>query len=321
MGFWDGFGEGFAGGYQQSFDAAERRKLFMEETQNKKKAAMAPLKNRALESLATVEEQRAMLTYLQQRGLAEDRINGLYEDPDTLQAAYTFAREKGADLDAETLNGIFGVSAIGDKPSSNALDLLTQAQAAYMEMISGAADPETWVDPALAPRTRTSVVETRMPKTEDELGISAVRDRTWNRQAEAYEVAIMTMANTEVNTLNAKKDSGSLSPEEFTRLTQLQEWTANFDKDGLANQRLRDMFGEQARSALLSNPNNTPDFLAFFENNPMIQDLGAEARQAAEQRRVVTSQGTLIGEGVDPQDGRYTRFYKMPDGTTQQIKD
>jgi hypothetical protein len=321
MGFWDGFGEGFAGGYQQSFDAAERRKLFMEETQNKKKAAMAPLKNRALESLATVEEQRAMLSYLKNRGMTDNNLNGMYEDPDRLKDAYEFAREKSADADADTLNSIFSISQIGDKPPENAFDLLNQAQAAYMDMISGAADPDTWVDPAVAPRTRTSVVETRMPKTEDELGISAVRDRTWNRQAEAYEQAIMTMANTEVNTLNAKKDSGSLSPDEFTRLTQLQEWTANFDKDGLANQRLRDMFGEQARSALLSNPNNTPEFLAFFEKNPMIQDLGAEARQAAEQRRAVISQGTFIGEGVDPQDGRYTRFYKMPDGTTQPIKD
>jgi hypothetical protein len=322
MGFWQGFGDGFVGGYQQSFDAAERRKLFMEETNNKKKQALAPLKTRALERLSAVEEQKGMLTYLQGRKLPENVINALYEDPEMLQQTYEFVRTKAADMDGETLSNIFQVSNLGNSPTPNAFELLEQAQQSYMDLISGGVeDPDAWVDPSLVPRPRTAVIESRLPKTEDELGISAVRDRTWKIQADTYDKAIMTMANTEINALNRKKDSNTLDSEGFTRLTQLQEWSANYDKDSLSMQRLRELYGEQAKGVIMNNPSMTPETLAFFESNPMIFDFGAEARAEAQQRAEIVTQGVLVGQGVDPSDGRNTRFYQMPDGSLQTIKD
>jgi hypothetical protein len=54
----------------------------------------------------------------------------------------------------------------------------------------------------------------------------------------------------------------------------------------------------------------------------LIFDIGEAARQSVlDNLGPDLRGGVLIGEGVDPADERVTKFYRMPDGTTETVKE
>lgn len=325
MGFWAGFGEAFQQSYGESLNREERRKIFLDEQKAKRQKALGPLQAKANEGLQGIEEQRAKLRYLEQRGLPEGTINALLEDPDALETAYTFSREgKGADLEAEQLADIFRVSQIqGAGEGQNAFELLDTMADMYTQAQTGQIDdPDSWVDPATAPRPRTAVIETRVPQKEEEDGVTATQKRTWEVQESTYDRNILGIANSRIKVLKRKQDAGeALSTAESEEMNLLVEQAGKYDTDIDYKVQLRDRFGPQAKELVLKEAENMPSgFLAGLQNNPLIYAFGSPEEQTLRQelQQEPTDPNTPIGTRTV--DGVIFYVYQNADGSIIQRK-
>lgn len=316
---------GLLAGYKSVQEKEEARREKEDQLLKKRNELISRLRPSVAKGLQEVENTRAGLSYLKQRGLSDTAINAFGEDPERLQAAVEFARTKGADLTSEQLSDIYRVSAIdGAKPGEDVFTRLSTTEEIYRGILEGNADPEAFVDPMLMPRPRTSVIEERMPVKPEEVGVTAMQDRTWKTQEQVFDKTVLQYANTELLELQRKIDEGAaLAPEENDRRVALIEDITKYSEGDLdALTRLRETYRPQAIEIIKRQENLPAGFLAGLENNPLIFDFGQEARQAVEQRlQSAPEGGVLIAQGVDPADNRMTKFYRMPDGSVIPVKE
>lgn len=319
-----GMWQGLLAGYQDVEEKRLAREAKEEEILKRRRTVANALRPNIQENLQRVEEQRSMLTYLQGRGVPTETINALSEDPETLQGAFEFAREgQGADLTAEQLADIYRVTPLGDVVPGDAFTRLQSAAEVYQSFDS-AEDPEAFMEMLPTGPARTSVVEVRMPEAPEEQGVSSMQDRTWGLQAQTYDRAVLSLARVEREALLQKQDRQEATGDDINKLTQLTEDINTYgSNEGQANtERLKGAYGNTAIELIESSPSMSPDLLVGFENNPLIFDLGEAARQSViDNLGPELRGGVLVGEGVDPSDGRFTQFYTMPDGTTETVKE
>lgn len=316
---------GLLAGYKSVQEKEEARREKEDQLLKKRNELIGRLRPSVAAGLQQVEDTRADLSYLRQRGLSDTAINAFGEDPEKLQAAVEFARTKGADLSTEQLSDIYRVSAIeGASPGENVFDRLSTTEEVYRGLLEGNADPEAFVDPLSTPRPRTAVIEERMPVKPDEVGVTATQDRTWKTQESVFDKTVLQYANTELLNLQRKIDEGTaLSKEENDRRVALIEDVSDYTKGDLdAITRLRETYRPQAIEIIKRQENLPTGFLAGLENNPLIFDFGQEERAAVQKRlQSVPEGGVLIAQGIDPSDNRMTKFYRMPDGSTIPVKE
>lgn len=319
-GMWQGILAGYKSFEEKQAAREEKEEALME----KRKTIAARLRPDIQENLRMVEEQRSMLTYLQNRKLSSQTLNALGQDPQILQGAYEFASAgDGVDMSEEQLNDVYRATLLGDEAPEDIFTRL-QSTADLYRSFDTDGDPESFIESLPADPARTAAVEVRLPKDPEEQGVSSTQDRTWGLQAQAYDRTLLAIARAEREVLMQKKDKGQATAEDINKLTELTEDIDKYgSNEGQANtERLKGSFGSRAIKLIESSENIAPDLLAGLNNNPIIFDFGEAAKQSVlDSLGPEFKGGVLIGEGVDPADGRNTKFYTMPDGTTETVKE
>jgi hypothetical protein len=319
-----GMWQGLLAGYKSVEEKKAAREEKEEEIARRRRTIANALRPSMQKNLEMVEEQRSMLTYLEGRGLPKETINALYQDPETLKGAFQFARDgKGVDLTPEQLTDIFRVTQLGEEAPGDAYTAL-QSSAELYSSLDTAEDLDAFQELLYQPRARTAVVATVFPEEPKEKGVSSTQDRTWGLQAQAYDRTLLAIARAEREVLMQKDDKGQATAEDINKLTELTEDIDKYgSNEGQANtERLRGSYGSRAIELIESSENISPDLLAGFNNNPLIFDFGEAAKQSVlDSLGPEFKGGILVGKGVDPADGRNTKFYTMPDGSTETVKE
>jgi len=167
-------------------------------------------------------------------------------------------------------------------------------------------DPEVFVAnlPALTP-TRNTVIESRMPVKP--LAPSE-QDTLWKNQAALFDQRVTEIANNKVQELKDRQESGvGISEQEQAILNSVGSDLDNFNSSDAAKARIRGQFGTPA---LQSFEGLADSFTLGLQDNPYLPIPHTPPEG-----------GVLAGSGVDPNDGVMTYFYRMPDGSTQQVKE
>ena len=314
-----GMWQGLLAGYQNVEEKNAAREAKEEEILKRRRTIANALRPSMQKNLEMVEEQRSMLTYLEDRGVPTETINALYQDPETLKGAFEFARDgKGVDLAPEQLNDIFRVTPLGDEAPGDAYAALESSAELYGSLDT-AEDLDAFQELLYQPRARTAVVETILPEDPEEQGVTSMQDRTWGIQAKAYDTAVMTLARGELEVLDGKADK---SDSDIDRATALRQDIAEYGSNPATAERVRAKYGDTALEFIASSDNIAPEVKVGLNSNPLILNIGEEARQSVlDNLGPEFKGGVLIGEGVDPADGRNTKFYTMPDGSTETVKE
>lgn len=314
-----GMWQGLLAGYKDVEEKRAAREAKEEEILKRRRTVANALRPSMQKNLEMVEEQRSMLTYLEGRGVPTETINALYQDPETLKGAFEFARDgKGVDLAPEQLNDIFRVTPLGDEAPGDAYAALESSAELYGSLDT-AEDLDAFQELLYQPRARTAVVETLLPEEPEEQGVTSMQDRTWGIQAKAYDSAVITLARGELEVLDSKADK---SDSDIDRVTELRQDIAEYGSDPATAERVRAKYGDRALKFIESSDNIAPEVKVGLNSNPLILNIGEEARQSVlDNLGPEFKGGVLVGEGVDPADGRNTKFYTMPDGSTETVKE
>ena len=314
-----GMWQGLLAGYKDAEEKKAAREEKEEALMAKRRTIAQRLRPTVQANLQMVQEQKSMLTYLKDKGLATDTINALYQDPETLQGAFEFVRAgKGADLSPEKLNDIFKVTPLGTEAPGDAFAAL-QSSASVYESFDSVEDPETFFEMMPTPPAMTAIVESRLPEEPKEQGVTSMQDRTWGIQAKAYDTAVITLARGELEVLDSKADK---SEADIDRATTLREDIAKYGSDPATAERVRAKYGDTALEFIASSDNIAPEVKVGLNSNPLILNIGEEARQSVlDNLGPEFKGGVLTHEGVDDADGRFTKFYRMPDGTIEIVKE
>ena len=314
-----GMWQGLLAGYKDVEEKNAAREAKEEEILKRRRTIANALRPSMQKNLELVEEQRSMLTYLEGRGVPTETINALYQDPETLKGAFEFARDgKGVDLAPEQLNDIFRVTPLGDEAPGDAYAAL-QSSADLFGSLDTAEDLDAFQELLYSPKARTAVVETILPEDPEEQGVTSMQDRTWGIQAKAYDTAVITLARGELEVLDGKADK---SESDIDRATTLRQDIAEYGSDPATAERVRAKYGDRALNFIESSDNIAPEVKVGLNSNPLILNIGEEARQSVlDNLGPEFKGGVLVGEGVDPADGRNTKFYTMPDGSTATVKE
>lgn len=314
-----GMWQGLLAGYKDVEEKRAAREAKEEEILKRRRTIANTLRPSMQKNLEMVEEQRSMLTYLEGRGVPTETINALYQDPETLKGAFEFARDgKGVDLAPEQLNDIFRVTPLGDEAPGDAYAALESSAELYGSLDT-AEDLDAFQELLYQPRARTAVVETILPEEPEEQGVTSMQDRTWGIQAKAYDSAVITLARGELEVLDSKADK---SDSDIDRATTLRQDIAEYGSDPATAERVRAKYGDRALKFIESSDNIAPEVKVGLNSNPLILNIGEEARQSVlDNLGPEFKGGVLVGEGVDPADGRNTKFYTMPDGSTETVKE
>lgn len=314
-----GMWQGLLAGYKDVEEKNAAREAKEGEILKRRRTIANALRPDIQKNIQRVEEQRSMLTYLQGRGVPTETINALSEDPETLQGAFEFAREgQGADLTPEQLSDIYRVTPLGDVAPGDAFTRL-QSTADLYRSFDSAEDPEAFMEILPTDPVRTSVVEVRLPEAPEEQGVTSMQDRTWGIQAKAYDTGVMTIARSELEALDSKADK---SDSDIDRATALRQDIADYGSDPATTERVRAEYGDAVLKAIETSDRIAPEVKVGLNSNPLILNISEEARQSVlDNLGPEFKGGVLVGEGVDPADGRNTKFYTMPDGSTETVKE
>lgn len=314
-----GMWQGLLAGYKSVEEKNAAREAKEEEILKRRRTIANALRPSMQKNLEMVEEQKSMLTYLEGRGVPTETINALYQDPETLKGAFEFARDgKGVDLAPEQLNDIFRVTPLGDEAPGDAYAALESSAELYGSLDT-AEDLDAFQELLYQPKARTAVVETILPEDPEEQGVTSMQDRTWGIQAKAYDTAVITLARGELDALDGKADK---SDSDIDRATTLRQDIAEYGSDPATAERVRAKYGDRALKFIESSDNIAPEVKVGLNSNPLILNIGEEARQSVlDNLGPEFKGGVLVGEGVDPADGRNTKFYTMPDGSTETVKE
>lgn len=324
-----GMWRGLLAGYQD----VEAKRMAREQKEEELLARRREIANRMRpqlqENARQVEELRARATYLLDRGLPQETINALGEDPEMLNTAYDYAREgAGADVSPEQLQEIFKVSTLpGASGPRDFMTMLNATSEVYNQALSGDTDFETFVDPMSVTTPRTTVVETRIPEpaSSREPGITATMDRTYKAQTEVFDNTLLTLVNSEFQELQRKQDNQTITPEENTRRVELERDLSNYSSDLDTRVRLTEQYRDPVVELMMSDIERNPNLYVGFESNPIIfSPASQQAMEVLQAPQTDTPQGpeggVLYGTGTDPEDGKFKYIYKMPDGTYQFIE-
>lgn len=325
----EGMWQGLLAGYQDVEAKRVAREQKEEELLKRRREIANRLRPQLQENARQVEEMRARATYLLDRGLPQETINALGEDPEMLNTAYTYAREGvGADVPPEQLQEIFKVSTLSG--ASGPRDFMTTLNATsevYRDALSGDTDLETFTDPLSATTPRTSIVEARIPEapTRREPGLTATMERTYNAQTEVFDNTLLTLVNSEFQELQRKQDNQTITPEENTRRVELERDLNNYSSDLDTRVRLTEQYRDPVVQLMMSDIERNPNLYVGFESNPIIfSPASQQALEILQAPQTDTPQGPeggiLYGTGTDPEDGKFKYIYKMPDGTYQFIE-
>lgn len=322
-GFMDGFAEGFSNSYAQSYDAAERRKLFMEENEKKKRESLKSVVPKIAESRQRLGEVSTKMEYFESRGLDEKTLNVLYTDPDALDSAYELLSTTGADWEPEMVNTYIRSAANTKTDGVSWQDHLETSMDFFTSMDIESMTPES-VLTGLAGLTpeRAGVAEfvpVPKEKNEGEAGISPTQDRTWKTQQTVFNSRMTQVAQSYLNTL---LDDPNADQQE---IAQIQQHLAQYGKSENSTMYMYDKFGELVLDRLKTTI-KSPDALAGLEENPYLFIDTPDGKGFNPEAAIVNGpQGpdgsVLVATGIDPNDGIMTYFYRLPDGSTVQIKE
>ena len=275
-----GMWQGVLAGIKNIEEKEEIRREKEEALLEKRKAIAARLRPDIQKNLQAVEEQKSMLTYLQNKGLSSQTLNALGQDPQTLQGAYEFASAgDGVDMSEEQLNDVYRATLLGDQAPEDIFTRL-QSTAELYRSFDTDGDPESFLESLPAAPARTTAVEVRLPTKPEERGVSSMQDRTWGLQAQVYDRAVLTLARDEREALLQKKDRGEATQEDIGKITTLTEGIETYGSNEANTERLKGVYGNSAIELIESSPTVSPDLLVGFENNPLIFNLGEAARQS-----------------------------------------
>jgi len=313
-GMWQGIADGLADVRERK----EAREAKEEEILRRRRSVAAALRPKIDAQKEQVSAFRAGYSYLQGRGLSETTLNALSQDPTAFNQAMDFASTTGADMQPEKLNEIFRATVVDGQTPQNAQEyfkVLEDTLSAFDEV----EDPEVFVAnlPALTP-TRNTVIESRMPVKP--LAPSE-QDTLWKNQAALFDQRVTEIANNKVQELKDRQESeAGISEQEQAILNSVGSDLDNFNSSDAAKARIRGQFGTPA---LQSFEDLADSFTLGLQDNPYLQiRFGQAAPQEAPQiTHTPPEGGVLAGSGVDPNDGVMTYFYRMPDGSTQQVKE
>ena len=316
-----GMWQGLLAGYKNVKDEEERQRVRdearaekEEEILRRRRSAAAALRPRIEQQRAQVETFRSGLSYLEGRGLERGTLNALAQDPEAFQSAMDFASTEGADIEPARLNEIFRSTIVDGQTPADAQEYFSVLQST-LDAFDEVEDPEVFLQnlPAITP-SRNTVVESRMPQRPMS---PADQDTLWKNQTALFDQRVVEMANQTVESLSDRQLSGAglLDKEQYT-LNTVQEDLENFNTSDAAKARLRSLYGESVVTSFESLPQ---DFTTRFMENPYLQTRFNS--QPAQTTPTPPDGGVLEGSGVDPTDGVMTFFYRMPDGTIQQVKE
>lgn len=318
-GFMDGFAEGFANSYSQSFDAAERRKLFLEEQNKKKKENLNKLRPAALTKLQEQEELRAQLTYLEERGLPPETVSAMYQNPDILTAAYEFATTN-PDATPEILSIAYKSKPIGGQDVEHWKISFDRTYDVYRSVAEGTVeDPEAALTDVGLVRPRTASVEIRDPE-KGKPGVEAENTRRWEEQEKAFDRQVTALGQRYLNSLVEKMEAGTATDAELDEIAILQRDLSKYGKADEINSTLnvRKIVGPMAMEYLL-NSDMDPNVLFGLEKNPRLFLIGEEAGTEWTVPEVVDS-APVQPSYVQEIDGKVYHYFELPDGKFRKVR-
>jgi hypothetical protein len=280
MGFWDGFGEGFAGGYQQSFDAAERRKLFMEETAKKRSENVGRVLPSIFNARAELEQTGVKMDYVESRGLNPKLLYNVYSDPEALEEVYQILRTEGADWDTETVASFIRASGSSKEPEVSWRDHYQRSLSVFQDLDFETLNPETV--PAMISSTRpspTGVVEV-LPRTKTgDAGYTAEMQRRFELQENVFDTQVLELARKEIARLDLARAQGALDREGEERLAVLRRDADTYSTNPNSKLALRQAYEPFVYEALESNTGIQPEALIGLNENPLLFRINPQGQR------------------------------------------
>lgn len=327
MGFWEGFADGFESSFNQARDREERRKLFLDEQAKKREANLAPVLAKLGEKKSELAMTGTQMEYLQSRGLDPKTLDVIYGDPDALGEAYEILRTEGADWDTETTNSYIRASASTKDPSTPWNEHFRSTMDLYQGLNPEDLNPTTLTQ--VLTETQPSpqgVVEVRpRPKAKaDAGGVDPEMIRRWGEQETLFNNQVVELGQNRLSQLEAKIADGTATETDFEQRAVLARDIGNYGKadNPSATLTLRKMFAPVIIQSL-QNAGVQPEVLAGIELNPRLYTVGEGGETTLAnptETEAVEEAPAAVPVAVEEIDGKTYHYFTNETGGYRRVR-